>query len=69
MIRLLFVVAIAALVAVALTSVHAALTRHETPDPLVTQSKEPAMPAALKNLSFALLLALLFGIVTGWIGG
>ncbi len=76
MIRVLFVVAVAALIAVALTSLHAALTqagvlarRPRAAPPAPYMTKASAMPAALRHVSYALLLALMFGIVTGWIGG
>lgn len=68
MMRILLLMAIAVLIAVAFTSLHAALTPRRRA-PSAYPAKEKFMPSALKNISYGLLLALMFGIVTGWIGG
>ena len=31
--------------------------------------KEDSMPALMRNIAYVLLLALMFGITTGWLGG
>lgn len=68
MFRLFLLLAVAVFIAIALTSLHAALTPKRRPGSLY-QTKESFMPSALRNISYGLLLALMFGIVTGWIGG
>ena len=70
MVRLLFVVVVAAGFALVITSLHAAIAPRLPGRILPTSApKATAMPAALKTLSYGLLLLLMFGIVTGWIGG
>lgn len=36
--------------------------------PPITKKEDP-MPALMRNVAYVLLLALMFGITTGWLGG
>lgn len=73
MVRLvIFLVFFAALV-LAVTSVlrflAAAAGLGGTATPAATGAREDPMPALMRNLAYALLLALMIGITTGWLGG
>ncbi|MBW7921057.1 MAG: hypothetical protein H3C51_03045 [Rubellimicrobium sp.] len=37
--------------------------------PATTLAMEDRMPAIMRNVAYALLLALMIGIATGWLGG
>lgn len=39
------------------------------PTVLPRQQKESPMPATFQYIAYALLIALMFGVVTGWLGG
>ena len=66
MVRLILVVAFVAVIAVAIIlvlgtimAVHATATGKDTDD----------MPAKFRRITYMLLVVLMFGVVTGWLGG
>ena len=41
----------------------------QSPSPAPRQSKDTLMPASVKNIAYVLLILLMFGVVSGVIGG
>ena len=65
MARLILIFAVIAAFAVAVAAVTAA-TREVTS--AISNLKEDSMPSAFRNIAFALLLMVMFGVATGWLG-
>jgi hypothetical protein len=66
MLRLIFLVAFVAVVAIAITALIGTMTAVAR----TSATKEPDnMPAKFRRITYALLVVLLFGVTTGWLGG
>lgn len=66
MTRLILLLLLFSAVVIAVTSV---LSLLRTPDPAPRHSKDQTMPATVKSIAYVLLIVLMFGVVSGWIGG
>jgi cell division protein FtsX len=64
MFRLVLFVLLVAAIALALTSVMLALRSYALP----AAKPEDTMPTTFRNIAYVLLILLMFGVVTGWLG-
>ncbi len=66
MLRLILIVAFLAVVVIAITAVLGTIMAVAKP----SAGKEPDdMPVKFRRITYALLVVLLFGVTTGWLGG
>ena len=66
MVRLILILAFVAVVAIAITAVLGTIMAVGK----ATAGREPdAMPVKFRRITYALLVVLLFGVATGWLGG
>ncbi|SMY08729.1 hypothetical protein [Flavimaricola marinus] len=66
MTRLILLLLMFSAVVIAVTSVMSLI---KAPSPAPRQSKDSFMPASVKNIAYVLLIILMFGVVSGVIGG
>lgn len=66
MTRLILFLLMFSAVVIAVMSVMSLL---QTPNPAPRPSKDTLMPASVKNIAYVLLILLMFGVVSGVIGG
>ncbi|KQI72098.1 hypothetical protein AN191_08080 [Loktanella sp. 5RATIMAR09] len=65
MLRLIFIVAFVAVVAIAITALIGTMAAVARPR---ADKETDNMPAKFRRVTYALLVVLLFGVTTGWLG-